>query len=97
MALAEAAPAAFQQVGILGGVGSVIGATVASKVGPTELPQTVAAFHSLGKCLDVYVCSNQRRMYYLTICTNTPNSSLFSGYRRHGWSCWRVSRQCRRS
>lgn len=57
MALAEAAPAAFEQVGILGGVGSVIGAAIASKVGPTELPQTVAAFHSLGKCHDV--CSNQ--------------------------------------
>ena len=57
MALAEAAPAAFEQVGILGGLGGVVGAAIASKVGPTELPQTVAAFHSLGKCHDV--CSNQ--------------------------------------
>ena len=38
---------AFEQVGVLGGIGSVVGAAVASKVGPTELPQTVAAFHSL--------------------------------------------------
>lgn len=47
MSLAGAGPAAFQQVGLLGGLGGVIGATLASKVGPTELPQTVAAFHSL--------------------------------------------------
>lgn len=38
---------AFEQVGILGGIGSAIGAVLASGVGPTELPQTVAAFHSL--------------------------------------------------
>jgi len=47
MSLAGAAPAAFQQVGLLGGAGAAVGAAVASKVGPTELPQTVAAFHSL--------------------------------------------------
>lgn len=47
MSIAGAAPAAFQQVGLLGGLGGVVGATLASKVGPTELPQTVAAFHSL--------------------------------------------------
>ena len=49
MSLVGAAPAAFGQVGLLGGVGGALGAAVASKVGPTELPQTVAAFHSLGK------------------------------------------------
>ena len=47
MSLAGAAPAAFEQVGLLAGVGGTVGAAVASKVGPTELPQTVAAFHSL--------------------------------------------------
>lgn len=47
MSIAGAAPAAFQQVGLLGGAGAAVGAAVASKVGPTELPQTVAAFHSL--------------------------------------------------
>lgn len=38
---------AFEQVGALGGAGAAIGAVLGSKVGPTELPQTVAAFHSL--------------------------------------------------
>ena len=49
MSLAGAAPAAFEQVGLLGGLGGAVGAALASKVGPTELPQTVAAFHSLGE------------------------------------------------
>jgi len=47
MSIAGATPAAFQQVGLLGGLGAAVGAGLASKVGPTELPQTVAAFHSL--------------------------------------------------
>ncbi|ACI65927.1 predicted protein [Phaeodactylum tricornutum CCAP 1055/1] len=47
MAVAEAAPAAFQQVGLLGALGGGVGLKLASGVGPTELPQTVAAFHSL--------------------------------------------------
>ncbi len=47
MSLEGASLASFEQVGLLGGVGSAIGATLASGVGPTELPQTVAAFHSL--------------------------------------------------
>lgn len=47
MELAGASTAAFQQVGAMGGLGAGVGAVVASGVGPTELPQTVAAFHSL--------------------------------------------------
>lgn len=47
MSLAGASTAAFEQVGLLGGVGAAVGSAVASKVGPAELPQTVAAFHSL--------------------------------------------------
>lgn len=47
MSLEGAGIAAFEQVGVLGGIGSAVGAVVASGVGPTELPQTVAAFHSL--------------------------------------------------
>ena len=47
MSLAGADTAAFEQVGLLGATGSAVGAAVASQVGPTELPQTVAAFHSL--------------------------------------------------
>eukprot|EP00978_Attheya_sp_CCMP212_P023740 scaffold73313_cov47-Attheya_sp.AAC.1 len=47
MSVAGAGVSAFEQVGLLGGVGSGIGAVLASGVGPTELPQTVAAFHSL--------------------------------------------------
>lgn len=47
MSAAGAGASAFEQVGLLGGIGSFIGASVASVVGPTELPQTVAAFHSL--------------------------------------------------
>jgi NAD(P) transhydrogenase len=47
MALGGAGTTAFTQVGAMGGIGAAIGATVASGVGPTELPQTVAAFHSL--------------------------------------------------
>lgn len=47
MSLAGAGTAAFEQVGILGAGGSAVGAAIASQVGPTELPQTVAAFHSL--------------------------------------------------
>ena len=49
MSLAGAAPAAFTQVGLLASLGGGVGAALASKVGPTELPQTVAAFHSLGE------------------------------------------------
>ena len=47
MSIAGAGPAAFAQVGAMGGVGAAIGSVLASGVGPTELPQTVAAFHSL--------------------------------------------------
>jgi len=47
MELAGASVTAFEQVGIMGGLGTTIGAVLASGVGPTELPQTVAAFHSL--------------------------------------------------
>ena len=47
MSIVGAGPAAFEQVGLLGGVGAAVGAAVSSVVGPTELPQTVAAFHSL--------------------------------------------------
>jgi len=47
MALSGASTASFAQVGITGSIGAAVGATLASKVGPTELPQTVAAFHSL--------------------------------------------------
>ena len=47
MSLAGASATAFEQVGLMGGAGSAIGAVIASGVGPTELPQTVAAFHSL--------------------------------------------------
>ncbi|KAL7511555.1 hypothetical protein ACHAXN_008664 [Cyclotella atomus] len=47
MSLVGAGTSAFGQVGLLGGAGAALGASVASKVGPTELPQTVAAFHSL--------------------------------------------------
>lgn len=46
MSLVGAGTSAFGQAGLLGGAGAVLGASVASKVGPTELPQTVAAFHS---------------------------------------------------
>jgi NAD(P) transhydrogenase len=54
MSLAGASSAAFEQVGLLGGIGGAVGVALSSKVGPTELPQTVAAFHSLGKYLCVY-------------------------------------------
>lgn len=47
MALTGAGPAVFTQVGAMGGIGAAIGTVLASGVGPTELPQTVAAFHSL--------------------------------------------------
>ena len=47
MSVEGAGVAAFEQVAVLGGLGSSIGAVLASGVGPAELPQTVAAFHSL--------------------------------------------------
>ena len=47
MSILGAGGAGFQQVALLGGAGATAGAAVASRVGPTELPQTVAAFHSL--------------------------------------------------
>jgi len=47
MAIAGAGPAAFEQVAAMGGIGAAIGTVAASGVGPAELPQTVAAFHSL--------------------------------------------------
>lgn len=47
MSVAGAGVSAFEQVGVLGGMGAAIGSVLASGVGPTELPQTVAAFHSL--------------------------------------------------
>ncbi len=47
MSLAGATAPVFEQTALLAGVGSGIGAVLASGVGPTELPQTVAAFHSL--------------------------------------------------
>jgi len=47
MSLEGAGLASFEQVGLLGGLGAGVGTVLASGVGPTELPQTVAAFHSL--------------------------------------------------
>jgi NAD(P) transhydrogenase len=47
MAVVGAGPTAFLQAGALGAAGTAIGSVLASGVGPTELPQTVAAFHSL--------------------------------------------------
>ena len=47
MSLAGASLPVFTQTALLGSLGSGIGAVLASGVGPTELPQTVAAFHSL--------------------------------------------------
>jgi H+-translocating NAD(P) transhydrogenase len=47
MNVVGASPTAFAQVGVLGGFGAAVGAILASGVGPTQLPQTVAAFHSL--------------------------------------------------
>ena len=45
MSVVGAGVTSFEQVGLLGGLGSGIGAVLASGVGPAELPQTVAAFH----------------------------------------------------
>lgn len=47
MSLAGATGPVFAQTALLAGTGSGIGAVLANGVGPTELPQTVAAFHSL--------------------------------------------------
>lgn len=47
MSLAGASIPVFEQTAVLAGIGSGVGAVLASGVGPTELPQTVAAFHSL--------------------------------------------------
>lgn len=47
MTLLGATAPVFEQTALLAGAGSGVGAILASKVGPTELPQTVAAFHSL--------------------------------------------------
>eukprot|EP00934_Nitzschia_sp_Nitz4_P007910 Nitzschia sp. Nitz4//scaffold11_size288233//39866//43487//NITZ4_000738-RA/size288233-snap-gene-0.40-mRNA-1//-1//CDS//3329533966//7900//frame0 len=47
MGTSGATSTAFAQVGAMGGLGASVGAALANKVGPTELPQTVAAFHSL--------------------------------------------------
>eukprot|EP00536_Pseudo-nitzschia_multiseries_P018046 jgi/Psemu1/328717/estExt_fgenesh1_pg.C_20840002 len=47
MAIVGASPVVFEQAGLLAGTGAAVGTAIASKVGPTELPQTVAAFHSL--------------------------------------------------
>lgn len=48
MPLSYQCPSILSQ-GLLGGLGGAVGAALASKVGPSELPQTVAAFHSLGE------------------------------------------------
>jgi H+-translocating NAD(P) transhydrogenase len=47
MSVAGATGQAFTQLATFGGLGAVAGTTLAKGVGPTELPQTVAAFHSL--------------------------------------------------
>ena len=47
MSIEGATVPVFEQTALLAGVGSGVGAVLASGVGPTELPQTVAAFHSL--------------------------------------------------
>ena len=69
MSLAGASSAAFEQVGLLGGIGGAVGVALSSKVGPTELPQTVAAFHSLGKYLCVYFlpCSFSHFLLLFTV------------------------------
>ena len=49
MSVAGASASAFGQVGLLGGIGSAIGAVLASGVGPTELPQTVGGIFALAE------------------------------------------------
>lgn len=47
----------YGQLALASGLGAMVGQQIAGKVGPTELPQAVAGFHSLGKidyCL--FVC-----------------------------------------
>merc|ERR1711871_1155156 len=39
--------ATYAQLGMMGGAGGALGYYISQKIGPTELPQAVAAFHSL--------------------------------------------------
>ena len=68
MSMAGAVSAAFQQVGALGGLGAVVGTVVASGVGPTELPQTVAAFHSLVGEFYINYISGLYMVIYFGLC-----------------------------
>merc|ERR1711957_398630 len=43
----DCSPATYGQIALVMGAGGAVGAKIASSVGPAELPQTVAAFHSL--------------------------------------------------
>jgi NAD(P) transhydrogenase len=39
--------ATYGQLALMGGSGAAVGTYISTKIGPTELPQAVAAFHSL--------------------------------------------------
>jgi NAD/NADP transhydrogenase beta subunit len=53
------------------GAGGALGYAVAQKVGPTELPQTVAAFHSL-----VRMQHSHRLVFTLAQCSAAHTSSV---------------------
>ena len=86
MSVAGASASAFGQVGLLGGIGSAIGAVLASGVGPTELPQTVGAFF-----VHTYIFPPVR---WLTT-HRVPGGCIPFPCRSggHGGSCRRVLRQ----
>jgi len=76
MSVAGASTVAFEQTALLGGLGTAIGGILSNGVGPAELPQTVAAFHSL---VGIAAMAGAAGEYFANV-GDTPTGTLAAIY-----------------
>jgi len=76
MSVAGASTVAFEQTALLAGLGTAIGGVLSNGVGPAQLPQTVAAFHSL---VGIAAMAGAAGEYFANV-GETPTGTLLAIY-----------------